>query len=350
MPILTIDGNIGCGKSTLLEYLHINYLLPIDLEPVNKWQPYLNDMYYHNKGACEFQVRVWLDRCWIQPKQETMILMERSPFFQQKVFIPINYEKERLTEREVNMLNEMYDKSTHIWNPFGYIYLRSNPDKCIERIKNRSRESEEAIDSSYIYRLHSLHEQNYFWAVANGYPMICIDVENKKTCDIAKEIIQVLEMMGVIFINGVYNSFMSNIKINDTKRVSYKSHYGTNNIIDINKTDSDSDKSVVAKLRDSSKAAYVRKKHINNSTPLFKIKTNIESSTYPQYTIYKKPITEGLFSASNIINIDITKQDNTMNTFNNELSKCTISELPELSETKSKYVYEKAFSDDSSTE
>ena len=39
-----------------------------------------------------------------------------------------------------------------------------------------------------------------------------------------------------------------------------------------------------------------------------------------------------------------------MNTFNNELSKCTISELPELSETKSKYVYEKAFSDDSSTE
>ena len=188
MPILTIDGNIGCTKSTLLEYLHINYLLPIDLEPIKKWQPYLTDMYYHNKGACEFQVRVWLDRCWIQTKEDTMILMERSPFFQQKVFIPINYENKRLTEREIDMLNEMYDKSSHIWSPCGYIYLRSNPIKCAERIRIRNRKSEDHIPIEYIQKLHDLHEEAYLFAEKNGYPIICIDVENKTVAQIAEEI------------------------------------------------------------------------------------------------------------------------------------------------------------------
>lgn len=350
MPILTIDGNIGCGKSTLLEYLHINYLLPIDLEPVTKWQPYLNDMYYHNKGACEFQVRVWLDRCWIQPKQDTMIIMERSPFFQKKVFIPINYENERLSQREVDMLNEMYDKSNHIWNPYGYIYLRSNPEKCIERIKNRGRKSEEAIDAEYIYRLHSLHEQNYFWAVTNGYPMICIDIENKKISDIAKEVIQVLEMTGVIFINGMYNSFISTIKTHDNRKYSNKSlNYSANNIIDTNALNTD--KSVVAKLRDYSKAAYIRKKNISTPSSLLKMKSNtIENPInleYPVYKIYKKPITEGLFSSSNIITVDITKQEDINS---NELIKTTTCMLKELPEVKSKYVYEKAFSSDSSSD
>ena len=204
MPIFTIDGNIGCGKSTVLEYLHTHYVLPIDLEPVKKWQPYLNDMYYHNKGACEFQIRVWLDRCWIQPKQDSVLIMERSPYFQKNVFIPINKENNRLSEREVNMLNEMYDKSSQIWNPCGYIYLRSNPDNCMKRIEKRSRESEESIDKKYIDRLHELHEGAYFWSVSNGYPMVCVDVENKTVAEIANNVYQILTFMGVSMNAGKY--------------------------------------------------------------------------------------------------------------------------------------------------
>jgi len=217
MPIFTIDGNIGCGKSTLLEYLHTHYLLPIDLEPIKKWQPYLSDMYYNNKGAFEFQVRVWLDRCWIQPKKETTLIMERSPYFQQNVFIPINYENTRLNEREVENLIEMYNKSKTIWNPAGYIYLRSNPAKCIERIKLRKRPSEEVIEPSYIEYLHAFHEKAYFSGVINGYPMICVDIENKTIPEIAKEIIQILKIMDVAFKNGLYDSFTPKIIINENK-------------------------------------------------------------------------------------------------------------------------------------
>lgn len=344
MPILTVDGNIGCGKSTLLEYLHINHLLPIDLEPVKKWQPYLNDMYYHNKGACEFQVRVWLDRCWIQPKEDTMILMERSPYFQKKVFIPINYEKERLSQREVDMLNEMYDKSNHIWSPSGYIYLRSNPDKCIERIKIRNRQSEEAIDESYIYRLHNLHEYNYYWAVAHGYPMICIDVENKTVSQIANEVVQVLEVMGVVFVNSIYNSFTPNILTTKKQDTKHKINtHGTNNIIQHHTQNHN--KSVVSKLRDYSKAAHIRKR----------LDYSLQNTNIPEYKILKKPLSEGLYSTSNIMTINITSNPvpESMNDYYNDTQlnitpKCTITDIEEHKEitddkVKQTYNYQPAF-------
>jgi deoxyadenosine/deoxycytidine kinase len=197
MPVYTIDGNIGCGKSTLLEYLHAHYIIPIDLEPVKKWQPFLEDMYYKSKGAYSFQVRVWLDRCWIQPKPDISLVMERSPYFQKNVFIPINKESCLLSDSEYEILNEMYDKSAQMWSPSGYIYLRSNPTRCVERIQIRNRPSEEAISVSYIQKLHDLHESSYFWAASNGIPIICIDVEYKTIPEIAKEVINAFKMMGM---------------------------------------------------------------------------------------------------------------------------------------------------------
>lgn len=187
--INTIDGNIGAGKTTVLEYLHTHYKLPIDLEPVKKWQPYLDDIYSNDKGTFEFQVRVWLDRCWIQPKSNTLpMLMERSPYFQRNVFIPANVENGKLNEREYTTLHEMYEKSNNIWIPNGYIYLRSDPLKCAERIKIRNRKSEDHIPSDYLIKLHQLHEDTYDYAIKNGFPIIAINMEGKTVPEIAEEI------------------------------------------------------------------------------------------------------------------------------------------------------------------
>jgi thymidine kinase len=196
MPIITVDGNIGCGKSTVLEYLHTRYGLAVDLEPVRKWRSFLNDLYEHGRSAFEFQVRVWLDRCWIQvrPNQSNLI-MERSPYFQSRVFVPTNYAEKRITESELNTLNEMYHMSMGMWSPGFYIYLRSQPAKCMERIGIRHRESEDKIQESYIKSLHNLHESAYIDAVANGKSVLCIDVEDKTIEQIADEIYQALRTM-----------------------------------------------------------------------------------------------------------------------------------------------------------
>lgn len=196
--IFTIDGNIGSGKSTLLDYLHNTFNLSTDPEPVTKWQPFLEDIYKNKKGTFEFQVRVWLDRCWVQQRPEMApIIMERSPYFQRNVFVPVNYENGQLTSREFQIVHELYAKSSSLWCPFGYIYLRSNPTNCSTRIKKRARPSEEEILEEYLKKLHDLHESSYIWAATHGVPIVCIDVEGKTTPEIAKEVYHALVHMGL---------------------------------------------------------------------------------------------------------------------------------------------------------
>lgn len=197
MTIITVDGNIGSGKSTVLEYLHTRYGLSVDLEPVRKWQPYLNELYTSGKSAFEFQVRVWLDRCWIQQRpNQSNLIMERSPYFQSCVFVPTNHKQKRISDSEFYTLNEMYQMSMQMWSPAFYIYLRSDPSKCMERISKRQRESEDRIKKEYIQDLHDLHEQAYLWSVMQGYPILCIDVENKTVETICTEIYQALCALG----------------------------------------------------------------------------------------------------------------------------------------------------------
>lgn len=200
MTILTVDGNIGSGKSSILEYLHTRYGMSVDLEPVRKWQPYLNELYTKGKSAFEFQVRVWLDRCWIQQRpNQANLIMERSPYFQSCVFVSTNHKQNRISDTEYSTLMEMYQMSMQMWSPVFYIYLRSNPMKCMERIAKRHRESEDRIKPEYIKDLHDLHEQAYVWAVMKGFPILCIDVENKTIEQIGTEIYNALYTMGYKF-------------------------------------------------------------------------------------------------------------------------------------------------------
>ena len=113
MVIITIDGNIGCGKTGVLNYLHKNYKYPIDLEPVDNWHKYLVKIYNKEQqtenstlsNIFNFQVRIWLDRCWIQKKiDNNVIIVERSPNFIRNVFI-----KNAINDNKITIL---FDKKT----------------------------------------------------------------------------------------------------------------------------------------------------------------------------------------------------------------------------------------------
>ena len=125
------------------------------------------------------------------------IVMERSPYFQSSVFVPANLQQRRLTTQEYHMLQEMYTRVARVWAPRGYIYLRSDPKKCMERIRKRGRASEAHITENYIQSLHVLHEQAYFQAVTMGLPVICIDVEGKEVPQIAAEVWTALNVLGL---------------------------------------------------------------------------------------------------------------------------------------------------------
>lgn len=188
MPIITIDGNIGCCKTSILNYLHKNYKLPVDLEPVDNWEPYLAKM-YENQDIFKFQVRVWLDRCWIQEKSDkTTILMERGPYFIKNVFIKTAHELKMISDTEYSILLDLHKKTESLWTSSSYIYLRSSPENCLKRIKKRNRPSEKNITLEYIEHIHRSHEESYNNALINKMNIICIEVDNKNIADIANEI------------------------------------------------------------------------------------------------------------------------------------------------------------------
>ena len=190
MTIYTIDGNIGCGKTSVLNYLHKYKNIQIDLEPVDKWKTFLDNIYLSKTGYFNFQIKVWLDRAWIQEKDnKSIILMERSPFFIRNTFNKNDYNNNNINEDEYNVINEMYNKTDNIWKSNLYIYLRSSPKKCLERIQYRGRNNEMDISLDYIINIHNLHEETYKIALDKKLDIIVIDVDNKSINEIADEIL-----------------------------------------------------------------------------------------------------------------------------------------------------------------
>jgi deoxyadenosine/deoxycytidine kinase len=196
MPVITIDGNIGSGKSSVLNYLHKYHKFSIDLEPVESWNTYITKQYDDKQDIFKFQVRIWLDRCWIQEKSDkTMILMERSPYFIKNAFIESATMLGNLSQDEYNILMDLHKKTDALWSCNTYIYLRSSPDNCMKRIKKRNRQSERSITPEYVQLLHDKHEEAYEKAVDTKINIIYIDVDadDKSIADIANEILHYIQ-------------------------------------------------------------------------------------------------------------------------------------------------------------
>lgn len=189
MPIITIDGNIGSYKTSILNYFHKNYKLAIDLEPVDNWAEYLANLYNTPNSSYDFQIKVWVDRCWIQEKTNMSVLMERSPYFIKNVFVRKAYEDKTINDTEYEDIIRLHKTTDDLWKPNGYIYLRSEPDKCLHRINKRGRFAEKNIKLEYIQKIHELHEKNYNLAIENNMNIIVIDVENKGISEICNEIL-----------------------------------------------------------------------------------------------------------------------------------------------------------------
>lgn len=196
--IITIDGNIGSGKTSILNYLHKYKKYQIDLEPIEKWKTYLDDIYLYKKGYFNLQLRVWLDRAWIQEKDNnSFIFMERSPFFIRNTFNINDYNNNNINNEEHYVINEMYNKTDNIWKSNLYIYIRASPDKCLTRILERGRLNEINIDLKYITNIHNLHEETYLKAIENKMNIIIIDVDNKNIAEIADEIIKKINLKDI---------------------------------------------------------------------------------------------------------------------------------------------------------
>lgn len=168
--IISIEGNIGAGKTTLLKELDKHYkdTITIILEPVEEWkrgEENFLELFYNDphKYAYEFQKVVLLSQIKalkneIENGKNKIIICDRSFETTIKVFSSLLLENDLLKEEEYAELNNILN-SFNILKPSKHIYLRTDPDICLERIKKRNRLEEQNITLDYLFDLDRKHDE-----------------------------------------------------------------------------------------------------------------------------------------------------------------------------------------------
>lgn len=91
------------------------------------------------------------------------MFIERSIYSSYHVFAKNTYEENRLNKIEFDILTKYFQFFTTIPSneqeiPLKFIYIKSNPETCLERIKQRNRESEQSIQLDYLIKLNVKYE------------------------------------------------------------------------------------------------------------------------------------------------------------------------------------------------
>ncbi len=169
--IISLDGNIGSGKSTLVNIIkrfRPEYCM-LD-EPVDVWNTIkdkdgvnLLENFYKDqtRWAYTFQNFAYITRLEKLKKAiqqgYKIIITERSIFTDKHIFAKMLYEDGKLSHLEWAAYNQWFD--FHKIDINGFIYLRTSPQICQQRIQQRNRKGEEEIPFDYLQKLHVKHEK-----------------------------------------------------------------------------------------------------------------------------------------------------------------------------------------------
>lgn len=193
-----VEGNIGAGKSTFLMILKQYLNLQVVPEPCDKWQNIagnfnLLDHFYRDpqRWAYTFQTYAFITRVMQKAHYEQkngfgVQIVERSVFSDRYCFAQNSYELGYMNSMEWELYKEWFNWVLHnyIVPPHGFIYLRTNPEVCYERLKKRNRHEEETVSREYLQSLHDKHEswlvtkENIADALAK-VPVLVLDADDE---------------------------------------------------------------------------------------------------------------------------------------------------------------------------
>ena len=186
--LVSIDGNIGSGKSTTWEMLKEQYKGNDDVhfveEPVDSWHhvkdgegvPIITNFYKNNKKfAFRFQMMAYISRLALlrQTVREhehagrcRVIITERSVDTDRNIFAKMLYDCGDIEEDEYTIYNMWFEEFVRDLPVAGLIYIRADPETCMQRIMKRGREGE-TIPLEYVQKCHDYHDA---WINGNTTP------------------------------------------------------------------------------------------------------------------------------------------------------------------------------------
>ncbi len=189
-----IEGNIGSGKTTLINKLRQKDKYEVIEEPVNQWLAIKGDdnknllgLFYENpqRYAYLFQTMVFKTRLKSLdvPQEKDIRFSERSVWTDKFVFGISCIENGKMNELEKNCYYSWFDWLEEKFNPkpSGIIYVKTSPEKCLERIVKRKRSEEDSIPIEYLNELDERHNK---WLLNwDKTPVLVIDNEKDDQWD-----------------------------------------------------------------------------------------------------------------------------------------------------------------------
>jgi len=184
-----VEGNIGSGKTTFLEHFNkFNEDVETLVEPVEKWRNAkghnLLQMMYEDpcRWSLTFQTYVQLTMVQNHTKvtNKSVKLMERSLYSAKYCFVENLKKSGKMPLSEYEVLSSWFEFLLSCPQvELGVdliVYMRTDPEVALSRVKSRSRGEEHLIAEEYIRDLHHLHEE---WLVHGKHalpaPVIVVD-------------------------------------------------------------------------------------------------------------------------------------------------------------------------------
>jgi deoxyadenosine/deoxycytidine kinase len=172
MRIISIEGNIGSGKSTLIKNLkELNLENIIFLpEPVEEWNKIKDtngktiiEKYYEDqkKYAFSFQMMAYISRLkQIQDNinENNIIITERCLYTDKEIFAKMLHDSGLIEDIEYSIYLCWFEHFIADAKINHFIYIKSDPDICSNRINLRNRKGEESIPLEYLIKCHKYHE------------------------------------------------------------------------------------------------------------------------------------------------------------------------------------------------
>lgn len=171
--IIMVEGNIGAGKSTFLKIIEKSLNVDVIFEPTNKWQhpddeQNLLHLFYKDtrRWAYTFQSYAFISRVQTilnhqkQTKTNKIQVLERSVYCDRYCFAKNCFDAGLMSPIEWQVYREWFSWLAEKYTPIprGFIYLRTDPKTCYNRILKRNRHEEDVISKSYLQALHERHE------------------------------------------------------------------------------------------------------------------------------------------------------------------------------------------------
>jgi deoxyadenosine/deoxycytidine kinase len=186
--IYSVEGNIGAGKTTFLRAIEHSLCnqgrtdIRVIYEPVDNWSKIKDDEgktilqnFYENpaKYAFPFQIMAFSSRLNLLREEIKkypdckIFLCERSLEADSQVFAKMLFEDGLMDTMSYQIYRQLYENGIGEYAVSKTIYLRMEPETCMNRVGLRQREGEDTITLDYLKKCHEYHET---WLNAHDKP------------------------------------------------------------------------------------------------------------------------------------------------------------------------------------